>query len=85
MSRGWSGIRVKATVSRTEVNQYGSMRLAVMIWLLRAGMFEHVHAAEHAHRIAVEGDGRRHDRIASIPIAAGEDERDNHAQGSAGS
>ena len=32
MSRGWSGIKVKATVSRTEVNQNGSIRLAVMIW-----------------------------------------------------
>jgi hypothetical protein len=32
MSRGWSGIKVKAKVSRTEVNQNGSIRLAVMIW-----------------------------------------------------
>ena len=31
MSRGWSGINVNATVSRTDENQYGSIRLAVMI------------------------------------------------------
>ena len=47
---------------------------------LGAGVFEHVHAAEDPHCIAVERSGRRHDGIASVPIAAGEDERDDHAQ-----
>ncbi|CKY83026.1 Uncharacterised protein [Mycobacterium tuberculosis] len=32
MSRGWSGIKVKATVSRTDENQNGSIRPAVIIW-----------------------------------------------------
>jgi hypothetical protein len=75
MSFGSSGRRVKAMVSRTELNQRGSSLLGQMDLPLGPFMVGEQHAAVAARRVVADFDrGGRRDRL-GLGIAGGEQTR----------